>query len=174
MTEKQKAVFKVFIRGTIQDVWREITKTDEPQGAFFNMQLHTDGLRPGGHMQMRSPNGKYTSVVGEVLEFEPPYRYAHTFRFTQYEDPPCTIRYELREMEGGVEFTMTLEDVPVGTKTAKEMIRGGDMIVKNLKSIVETGHPPLWVRMLYGMFKLMEPFSPKKTRSENWPLTTGS
>jgi len=173
MAETQKAVFKVFIQGAIQDVWREITKTDEPQQAFFNMQLHTDGLRRGGRMQMRSPNGKYTSVVGEVLEFDPPHRYAHTFRFTQYDDPPCIVRFELKELQGGVEFTMTLEDLPAGTRTAKEMIRGGDMITKNMKAIVETGRPPLWVRMLYTMFKLMEPFSPKRTRSENWPLTTG-
>jgi len=172
MAEKEKAVFKVFIQGTIQDVWREITKTDEVQGAFFNMRLHTNGLAPGGQMQMRSPNGKYTSVIGEVLEFDPPHRYAHTFRFTQYEDPPCIIRYELVEKEGGVEFTMTLDDVPVGTKTAKEMIRGGDMIVKNLKAIVETGRPPFGTRMLYGLFKVMEPFAPKSTKSENWPLGT--
>jgi uncharacterized protein YndB with AHSA1/START domain len=168
MAETERAVFKVHIRGSIEDVWREITKTDEVQGAMFNMRLHTDGLKPGGRVRMRTKNGKYTGVVGEVLEFDPPHRYAHTFRFTQHDDPPCKIIYELKEVEGGVEFSLIAEDIPAGTKTAKNMKQGGEMIVKTLKAIVETGKPPLGVRAMYVAFKLMEPFSPKKTLSSHW------
>jgi len=69
-----------------------------------------------------------------------------------------------------VEFTLTADNVPRGTKTSKDLTRGGDMIVKTLKAIVETGRPAFGTRMLYGMFKLMEPFTPKKIRSENWPM----
>ena len=54
MTETQKLVAKIFIEGSIDDVWHEITKTDETQGAIFNTQLHTDGLRMGGHIRMRT------------------------------------------------------------------------------------------------------------------------
>ena len=79
MTETQKIVAKIFIEGSIDDVWHEITKTDELQGAIFNMRLHTDGLRLGGHIRMRTADGKYTGVVGEILEFDPPHRYGHTF-----------------------------------------------------------------------------------------------
>jgi len=107
--------------------------------------------------------------VGEVLEFDPPRRYAHTFRFTNFNDPPCKVIYDLKEVAGGVEFTMTCDDIPKGTKTAKQMVQGGNMIVKTLKSIVETGKPSFGIRMLYTMFKVMEPFSPKSTRTENWP-----
>jgi len=173
MTEAAKierVVAKVFIRGKIEDVWREITKTDAPQGCMFNSQLHTDGLRPGGQIRMRTPNGKFTGVVGEVLEFDPPRRFSHTMKFTQYPDPLCKVTYELRQVEGGVEFTLTADEIPSGTKTAKEMKRGADMIAKTLKAIVETGKPPLGVRMLFTLFKVMEPFSPKSTRTENWPL----
>ena len=170
MTDTEKAVFKVHIEGTIDEVWHEITKTDELQGAMFNMRMHTDGLAVGGQIRMRSANGKYTGVVGEVTEFDPPHRYAHTFKFTQYDDPPCTVRYELVQLEDGVEFTLTCEGMPVGSKTAKQMTQGGSWIVKTLKAIVETGKPTLGVRLMYFMFKLMEPFSPKSTLSEHWPL----
>lgn len=166
----ERAVFRVFIKGTLQAVWREITKTDEIQGCMFNMRLHTDGLRSGGQVRMRTGSGKYTGVVGEVLEFDPPRRYAHTFRFTNYDDPPCKVIYELKEVSGGVEFTLILEDVPAGTKTAKQMTQGGTMIVNTLKAIIETGRPSFGTRLLYVLFKIMEPFSPKRTRSENWPL----
>lgn len=170
MSASDQAVFKVFIQGTIEAVWREITKTDSAQGCMFNMCLHTTGLKPGAPIRMRTRSGKFTGVVGEVLEFDPPRRYAHTFKFTQYDDPPCKVVYDLREMQGGVEFTLTLLDVPKGTRTAKDMTQGGTMIVNTLKAIVETGRPTFGTRMLYVLFGVMERFSPAKTRSENWPL----
>jgi uncharacterized protein YndB with AHSA1/START domain len=170
MPETERQVFTIFIRGTIDAVWREITKTDEPQGCFFNMWMDTTGLQPGAPIRMRTKSRKYTGAVGEVLEFDPPRRYSHTFRFTQYNDPPCKVTYELEPVEGGVEFTMILDDLPKGTKTAKQMAQGGKMIVGTLKSIVETGRPSLGIRLLYRVFPLLEPLSPKATRSENWPL----
>jgi uncharacterized protein YndB with AHSA1/START domain len=168
--EYEKAIFRVFIRGSIRDVWREITKAGEVQPCMFNMRLDTDGLRPGGQIRMRSANGKYTGVVGEVLEFTPPHRYVHTFRFTQFDDPPCTVIHELKKVEGGVEYTLTHEQVPVGTRTAKQMIQGGALICNTLKAVVERGRPSFGVRLLYRLFRLLEPLTPRKCRSENWPL----
>lgn len=170
MAETEKAIFRVFIRGSIEDVWREITRTDVPQKCMFNMQLHTDGLRPGGQIRMRSRSGKVTGVIGEVLEFDPPRRYAHTFRFTAYDDPPCVVSYDLAEVEGGVEFTLTLDQMPAGTRTAKEMTQGGQMIVDTLKRLVETGRPSLGIRALYVLFGLLEPIQPKRCRTERWLL----
>ena len=57
MGESEKAVFRVFIRGSIETVWREITKEGEVQQCMFNMRLETDGLRPGGQIRMRSASG---------------------------------------------------------------------------------------------------------------------
>ena len=171
MGENEKAVFRVFIRGSIQAVWREITKTDSVQQAMFNMRLHTTALRPGAPLRMRTKSGKYTPIVGEVLEFDPPHRYAHTFRFTQYDDPPCKVTYELREVPEGVEFTLRMEEMAAGTKTARQMAQGGKLIVNTLKAVVETGRPSFGVRLLYLLFALLEPLTPGKCRSENWPLS---
>ena len=170
MPESERAVFKVFIRGSIEAVWHEITKQDVPQLCMFNMKLDTDGLEPGGQIRMRTASGKNTGVVGEVLEIQPPHRYVHTFRFTQYDDPPCTVIHELKEVAGGVEYTLTHENMPAGTKTAKQMNQGGALIVKTLKSVIERGRPPFGVRLLYLLFKLTEPLMPAKCRSENWPV----
>lgn len=170
MGEGDKAIFRVLIHGSIDSVWREITKTDELQKCMFNMRLDTDGLKPGGQIRMRSPSGKYTGVVGEVLEFQPPFRYVHTFRFTQFDDPPCTVIHELKEVADGVEYTLTHENLPAGTKTAKQMNQGGPMICSTLKAIVERGQPSFGVRLLHVLFKVLEPLNPKKCRSENWPV----
>jgi uncharacterized protein YndB with AHSA1/START domain len=170
MPETEKSIFKVFIRGSIDAVWREITKTDEVQKCMFGMRLHTPGLKPGALIRMRSPNGKITAIVGEVLEFDPPHRYSHTFRFTNFDDPPCRVTYELKEVTGGVEFTLTQEGMTPGTKTTKQMNQGAPLIVKTLKSVVETGRVPFGMRLLCFIFKITAPLAKKQQRSENWPL----
>ena len=170
MSQKDTAVFRVHIKGSIEKVWNEITKTDEPQKAMFNSVMHTTRLEPGAPIRMRTVNGKHTSVVGEVIEIDPPHRFVHTMRFTNYDDPPCKITYELKEVAGGVEFTLTVDDIPLGTKSAKQLLSGGKFIVNTLKGVVENGKPGLGVRILYQLFKLLAPFSPAQTRSERWPL----
>jgi uncharacterized protein YndB with AHSA1/START domain len=170
MAEPLTFVSRVLIQGRIEDVWREITKTDEPQLAMFNSRMLTTVLGPGAPIRMRSPDNRYTGVVGEVLEYDPPHRFAHTMKFTAYDDPVCRVTYELRETPEGVEFTLTSEEVPAGTKTAKDMARGGDFIAGTLKAIVEKGRPPLGTRLLFGLFGLLAFLNPEKSRSEHWPL----
>jgi uncharacterized protein YndB with AHSA1/START domain len=167
-----KQVFRVVIAGSQDAIFRELTATDRPLGAIFNSRMHTTGLRPGGRIQMRTVSGGHTIVQGDVLEYDPPHRFTHTHRFTQHDDPVCKVTYELRPVTGGVEVTLTVDDVPVGTKTATEMQRGGMFILGNLKAIVETGRPPLATRLMYAAFGALEFVLPKKTKSANWPLET--
>lgn len=166
---RETSVFEVRIRGSIDAVWREITKTDELQGAIFNAKMHTTGLEPGGAVQMRTASGKYTSMVGHVLEFAPPTRFVHTLAFTMNGDPESIVEYDLTEDGDEVVFRLTAH-MPPGTKTAKQMMQGGTMIVNTLKRIVETGRPSLGIRMLYGLFKVLEATTPKRCRAENWPM----
>jgi uncharacterized protein YndB with AHSA1/START domain len=164
------AIFRIVIKADIQRVWRELTKTDEAQGAVFNAWLHTRGLVPGSHMQMRTGSGKHTLVVGEVIEVDPPHRFVHSHRFTQYDDPVCQVAYELKPVTSGVEVTLRVSGMPEGTRTAKSMQQGGHAILKSLKAIAETGRPSLGTRLMYVAFDLLEFVLPKRTRSEHWPL----
>jgi len=166
----REALFRITIAADIRRVWRELTKTDEAQGAVFNAWLHTSGLLPGAKLQMRTGSGKHVLVVGEVVEHDPPHRFVHTHRFTQYDDAVCRVAYELKEVPGGVEVTLRVTGLPVGTPTEKSMQQGGNMILRTLKAIAETGRPPLGTRLMYLMFGLMEFVLPKRTRSEHWPL----
>ena len=162
--------FRVVIRAPIHKVWAEITRADSVLPFFFNSVCKTPGLAVGAPIRMVSKDGKYASVVGDVVEFEPPYRYAHTFKFTNLDDPVCTVRYVLKEVEGGTEFTLINEGVPAGTRTEKYMTSGGDFITKNLKALIETGKPTPGGRFALWMMGLMSVFTPQRCRAELWPF----
>jgi hypothetical protein len=127
-------------------------------------------LLPGAPMQMRTGSGKHVIVVGDVVEWDPPRRFVHSHRFTQYDDPVCRVAYDLKPVDGGVEVTLTVIGLAAGSATAKSMASGGTMILKTLKSICETGRPPLATRAMYWMFDRMEFVLPKRTRAAHWPL----
>ena len=170
MAEKGKAVFRIVINGSQQAIFEELTRTDRPLGAIFNARMHTTGLVRGGRMQMRTVSGRHVIVMGEVLEYDPPRRFVHTHRFTQHDDPFCRVTYDLKPVTGGIEVTLTVDDMPLGTKTAEQMQRGGMFILNNLKAIVEDGRPPFGTRLMYGAFGAMEFVLPARTKVEKWPL----
>ena len=168
MAERQ--YFRITIRAPIHKVWAELTRCDSVLPFFFNSRCTTPGLAPGAPIRMLSRDGKYAAVVGDVLEFEPPHRYAHTFKFTNLDDPPCVVRYRLKEVEEGTEFTLINENVAAGSKSEKYMTMGGHFITRNLKAIVETGKATWAGRLQLFMMGLFAPFTPKRCLSKNWPF----
>ena len=164
-----KAIYKVIIDAPIETVWSELVKIDEVLPFFFGTVCKTTGeLKIGAPMAMQTRNGKYRSVVGQVLEFNPPHRYSHTFKFTAYDDLPCTVTYELKEVADGVEFSLITTNVPSKTKTEKGMAQGGTFIVNTFKSMVEDGKPSIGSRMMLAMMLVFQPFTPSACKTENW------
>lgn len=166
------SVYRIKINAPIETVWSTLVKTDEVLPFFFGAVCRTkDGLKPGAAMTMQTKDGKYASVVGRVLEFSPPHRYAHTMKFTQWDDPPVTVIYELKELaiEGGTEFTLTTIGAIPGSKTAKSMAQGSSYIAKTLKEVAEKGRASVGTRMMLWMFERMAFMAPKQSRAENWP-----
>lgn len=167
-----RAIYRVHINAPIRIVWDTLVKTDEVLPHIFGAVCDTeDGLKPGRPMRMISPDRKYATVVGKVLEFNPPHRYAHTMKFTQYSDTAATVIYELKEVDGGTEFTLITENVPAGSKTEKSMVPGGKFITENLKALVETGRPAFSGRMVMMLNPVLSLFmAPERCRLEHWPF----
>ena len=168
-------MFNIHINATKEAVWRELTQTDEPNAAFWHTVLHTTGLEPGATYQMQTPDGRYVNAVGEILEYDPPNRLKQTVRFVRYDDPPATVTYELADSpQGGVDFTVTVDDIPADTKTGKgwKGSGGAEFVGKTIKQVVENGKAAFSTRAMYRFFDLLGPLAnPKRTRVENWPRT---
>jgi hypothetical protein len=164
----EDAVFRTFIKADIQRVWREFTKQGETQGAVFNAWRHSaSALGAGVPKQMRTGTGRHVIVDGTVEVFEPPNRFVHTHRFTQFDDPLCRVSHELKPVGGGVEVTLRVLGLPSGTPTAKSMAGGGTRILATLKAVSETGQPTMGTRLMYWVFDQMEFVLPARTKSEH-------
>jgi len=142
MNTATRSIHKTFINAPVETVWSILVATDEPLPFFFGSICQTEnGLKPGASMRMVHPNKKVVMVVGEVLAFEPPHRYSHTFKMTNIAEDPCTVTYELAEKDGGTEFSLIIEDAIEGSKLHKEMLSSQGFISSNLKAMAETGKP---------------------------------
>ncbi len=170
MSKSKKNITRVHIKGSLQEVWEALTKQGEPLPFFFGSVMHTTGLHSGAQIRMRTDCGKYTGVVGEILEVDPPHKFSHTFKFTHVDDPPCKVTYELREVDGGVEFTLISEDMPPDSRTEKDMVGGAQIITASLKGLIEDGRPPLKSRFINFMCKLTKFMTPAKCLTGNTPM----
>lgn len=167
----EKSINRTFINAPIETVWSTLVATDKPLPFFFGSVCETtDGLKQGANMRMVHPNRKIALIVGEVLAFEPPYRYSHTFKMTNLQDDPCTVTYELREKDGGTEFDLVIENAIVGSKLHKEMLGAQGFIASNIKAIAETGKPALTGKMVGWMSPVMALLSKDRQKIEHWPL----
>ncbi|WP_291204792.1 SRPBCC domain-containing protein [Hyphomonas sp.] len=166
----ERAIYRVTIDAPIRVVWDTLVKTDAVLPFFFGAVCDAEGgLAKGKPMRMVSVDRKFAIVAGEVLEFSPPHRYAHTMKFTQYPDAPCTVIYDLKDIDGGTEFTLTTEGVPAGTKTEKSMVPGGAFITENLKALLETGKPKFTAQIIMALGPMLNFTVPKACRIEYWP-----
>ncbi|KIN62509.1 Activator of Hsp90 ATPase 1 family protein [Sulfitobacter noctilucicola] len=166
-----KSISRTFINAPIETVWSTLVATDQPLPFFFGAVCQTkNGLEEGAKMRMVNPNGKIAMVVGEVLRFDPPHCYSHTFKMTNIDEPPCVVTYELREKDGGTEFDLIITEAIEGSKLHKEMLSAQGFISSNIKAVAETGKPAFTGRMVGLLGPVFALLAKKKQRIENWPL----
>lgn len=166
-----KSMNRTLIKAPIETVWSTLVATDRPLPFFFGGVCDTkDGLKPGAKMRMVHPNGKIAMVVGDVLAFEPPHLYSHTFQMTNLDDPPCTVTYKLTEVDEGTQFDLIIENAIAGSKLLKEMEGAQGFIANNLKAMAETGKPAFSGKLVGLLSPLFGMLAKKQQAIENWPL----
>lgn len=162
---------RTFIKAPIDLVWSTLVATDKALPFFFGSICQTtDGLKAGAKYRMVHPNKKLAMVVGEVIAFDPPHIYSHTFQMTNIDEPPCKVTYTLVEKGNGTEFTLTIENAIEGGKLFKEMASAQGFISSNLKALCETGRPAFTGRMVAVLSPIFGLFAKKSQNINNWPL----
>lgn len=157
--------FQIDIKAPIERVWREITKQNEKQRVMFDTMLEAE-MRPGGTLRYRTVDQKMTPIWGEVVEVDEPRLFAHTFAFSNIDDAPTLVRWEL-EQEGEVcRVTVTHSRFEGETKTLKSVAKVWPAILGRLKDVVEGRNIPMGMRMQYAMMRWMSFMAPKSMRTD--------
>ena len=161
------SVISIHIPVPVQRVWEEITKTGRVQRALYNTVLECE-LVPGSRLRYYSPDRKRVFIVGEVVEVDPPTRFAHTYRFTTWKaGPPTLVTWELAEEAGGCRVTITHSGWTSEHEAPEKTAGGWDQILGLLKQELETGRLPLKTRILYRVMGWMMFMLPRTTRVEH-------
>jgi len=152
-------VYRVYIKATPQVVWDAIT--DPAWNARFGYPGRMEyDLRPGGTFRaIAGPKEQAMGMPealadGEVLEADPPRRLVQTWRFLF--DPELTgegatrLIWDIEEDDGGLtRLTLTheLENAPktaAAVASVAHIYEGGGgwaLVLSDLKTLLETGHP---------------------------------
>jgi uncharacterized protein YndB with AHSA1/START domain len=162
----EDVVYSIDIAVPREAAWHELTKTGEVQYPMFNAVLETD-WEPGSTMLYYKPDRTMVFVVGEVVEVDAPHRFVHTYRFTDLDDAATLVTWDFEEIETGVRVTVTHSRFDGDTPTKKRVAGGWKMILATLKEILETGKPPLKIRLMYGMMSMLSFMQPKKIHTRS-------
>lgn len=164
MDERQ--IHVVEISAPIADVWAEITKLKHTQKPMFNTVLESD-FKPGSRMIYRSEDGKRVFILGEVVEFVPPKRFVHTFRFTNLPEEPTLVEWQLQQQGEVTRVTVTHSKFVNQQKTWDGVRTSWTDILSNIKAVVETGNVPVKTRVMHGLMSAFMFMAPKSTLREN-------
>lgn len=162
-TKAMTQVYRVYIRAAVKKVWDAITRTEwiSQYGYGGRMELE---LRPGGRYrgyssdEMKEGGAERgvqvpdVAIEGEVIEIDPPHLLALKWHMVMdantASDAVTELRYELKELDGGVtrltlthDFTGAPVAAAILSGTWEEEGAGGgwSWVLSDLKSLLETG-----------------------------------
>ncbi len=132
----------VYIDAPAEKVWEALT-TPEIINQYYLRPIHTLELKKGGKI-LYGEDGKNIRISGEILEIEEMKKLAHSFSFTSLSDPPTRVTYEIGEMGEMALLIWTHDQFPAENKSYQNISYGWDVILSNLKTLLETGKVLPW------------------------------
>jgi len=98
----------------LEKVWAALTVPERIADWFTRVELEP---RVGGRYHIHFDEHGY-DVAGEIVEFEPPVRLAHTWPDPDPSGPPAIVRYVLEPDGDGCRLTFTNSGVPAAYVSA--------------------------------------------------------
>jgi uncharacterized protein YndB with AHSA1/START domain len=139
---KPEFIYTTYIETTPEKLWLALTDGDCTERYWF-------GHRVASAWEIGSPY-KFTkqgtpTIAGKVLAFEPPKRLSYTWdnaRTPELErERTSRVTFDLEPRGRVVKLTVTHDNLDEGGKTFRDISGGWPMVLANLKSLLETGHP---------------------------------
>lgn len=139
-----KTSYLTYIAAPPQKVWDALTSGEMTKQFFFGRRVEIEP-NPGGLFQMWQPNGTL-DVAGKVMVFDPPRQLAVTWRVMWVEElrtlPDCLVTYQIDDLGKVSRLTVTeAHQIELDEKMLEGGRRGWPVILNNLKTLLETGHP---------------------------------
>jgi uncharacterized protein YndB with AHSA1/START domain len=138
-------VYQLYIRASADEVWQAITDPAYIARFHFGAQNERSDFAIGSRIKSWSPDRSQLWTDNEVLEYDPPRRFAHTWR-SLYDpetatEPESRVTWEVEAMpEGYARLTLVHDRLDGSPKTAAS-VRGWSYILSSLKTLLETGEP---------------------------------
>lgn len=138
-------VYQLYIRASADEVWQAITDPAYISRFHFGAQNEPSDFAIGSRIKSWSPDRSQLWTDNEVLEYDPPRRFAHTWR-SLYDpetatEPESRVTWEVEAMpEGYARLTLVHDRLDGSPKTAAS-VRGWSYILSSLKTLLETGEP---------------------------------
>ena len=138
-------VYVTYIASTPDKVFKALT-SHETTSKFWFGNAATSDWKVGSPIEFHR-EGKLI-VEGKVLENDPPRRLSYTFR-SMHEphngrERPSRVAFDLEQQRGQVKLTVTHDDFDTDSKVFASISNGWPLVLSNLKSLLETGTPPLF------------------------------
>ena len=133
----------IYIKANPRKVWKSIV-SPAIVNKYYLCPLVKLESKQGGTIIYGSKDNPV--ILGKVKVFKPNKTFAHTFKFAhRKKDPSTIVTYELSKC-GANNTALTLVHKGFRGKngTFRDISGGWDMILSNLKSLIETGKPIKW------------------------------
>jgi uncharacterized protein YndB with AHSA1/START domain len=130
-------VYEVDVTTTPERAWAALTDPDTVRRYYFGTAPRTN-WELGSRIEFVDDAGD-VQIVGEVLEFDPPIRLAHTFVATWYggEDDQGSLHWEIMATTNGCRITLIHRGARADTREGSETADGSRQIIEALKALLE-------------------------------------
>jgi len=130
-------IHEVTVSASADDAWKALTDPDTVRRYYFDTAPRTT-WEVGSPIEFVDDDGD-AQIVGEVLEFEPPTRLAHTFIATWYgeRDDQGSLHWEISPTDEGCRITLIHRGARAATREGSETADGSRQIIEALKELLE-------------------------------------
>jgi uncharacterized protein YndB with AHSA1/START domain len=134
--------YTVFLGKPAQEVWDALT-TKATIDRYYMAPVRTLELKQGGKISYGTADAEV--IAGTVLEYDPPKKFRHTFRFAGDSESTTTVTYAVTPVGPSMcNLTITHTGFQEKDQTYADVSTGWPVIASSLKTLLETGKPLPW------------------------------